>query len=111
MGREALKKYLVMLAPMAPHVCEEMWRALGHNKSIHLEPWPKFDPELIKEDTVTVVVQVNGKVRDRLQVSADASEEQVREMALASEAVKRHLGGKQPRKIIYVPAKMLSIVV
>jgi leucyl-tRNA synthetase len=111
LGREALEKYLTMLAPMAPHVCEEMWRALGHDKSIHLEPWPKFDPELIRDETVTVVVQINGKVRDRLQVAADASEEQVRELALASEAVKRHLDGKTPKKLIYVPKKMLSIVV
>jgi leucyl-tRNA synthetase len=111
MGREALEKYVVMLAPMAPHVCEEMWRALGHDNSIHLEPWPKFDPDLIKEETVTVVVQVNGKVRDRLQVAADAPEQQVRELALNSEAVKRHLDGKTPKKLIYVPNKMLSIVV
>ncbi len=110
LGRFAIEKYVTMLAPMAPHVCEELWRALGHDRSIHLEPWPRYDPELTREDIVTVVVQVNGKVRDRLQVDAGAEEEQVRARALESEAVKRHLGGKQPTKIIYVPDKMLSIV-
>ena len=100
-----------MLAPMAPHITEEIWRALGHDKSIHLESWPKFDPELTKEETVTVVVQINGKVRDRLQVEAGAPEADVIAMALASDAVKRHLDGKQPKKIIYVPGKLVSIVV
>jgi leucyl-tRNA synthetase len=111
LGRFALENYLIMLAAMAPHITEEIWRALGHEKSIHLESWPKFDPELIKEETVTVVVQINGKVRDRLQVEADAAEAEVIAMARASDAVKRHLDGKEPKKVIYVPGKLVSIVV
>ncbi len=111
LGRFALETYLVMLAPMAPHITEEFWRALGHNQSIHLESWPKFDPALTKEETVTVVVQINGKVRDRLQVEAGAPEADITALALASDAVKRHLDGKTPKKIIYVAGKMLSIVV
>jgi leucyl-tRNA synthetase len=111
LGRFALEAYIVMLAPMAPHITEEIWRALGHESSVHLESWPKFDPELTKEETVTVVIQINGKVRDRLQVNADAPEAEVVPMALASEAVKRHLDGKQPKKVIYVPGKLVSIVV
>ncbi len=109
-GRFALETYVVMLAPMAPHIAEEMWRAMGHTASVHLEPWPKFSKELARDETVTVVVQVNGKVRDRLQVGAGTSEDEVREMALGSESVARHLGGKQPRKVIYVPDKLLNIV-
>ena len=101
-----------MLAPMAPHIAEEIWRALGHTTSIHLEPWPKFDPtNSTRDEMVTVVVQVNGKVRDRLQVGAGTPEEEVRGMALKSEAVTRHLDGKPPKKIIFVPDKLVSIVV
>jgi leucyl-tRNA synthetase len=109
-GRFAFETYVVMLAPMAPHIAEELWRALGHTASVHLEPWPKFSEDLARDEMVTVVVQVNGKVRDRLTVGAGAPEDEVRGMALASEAVARHLGGKQPRKVIYVTDKLVSIV-
>ncbi|MGH7935314.1 MAG: leucine--tRNA ligase [Candidatus Binataceae bacterium] len=110
MGRFVVESYIVLLAPMAPHITEEMWRALGHGKSVHLESWPKYDAELARDETVTVVVQVNGKVRDRLQVGAGAPEDEVRGMALQSEAVMRYLAGKPPKKIIYVPNKLVSIV-
>jgi leucyl-tRNA synthetase len=110
LGRLAIESYVVLLAPMAPHITEEMWRALGHQESIHLEPWPKYDPELTRDDTVTVVVQINGKVRDRLQVEAGTPEDEVRRLALDREAVSRHLGGKAPKKVIYVPDKLVSIV-
>ena len=110
LGRFALENYLLMLAPMAPHITEEFWRALGHDQSIHLESWPKFDPALTREETVTVVVQINGKVRDRLQIAAGAPEAEITALALASDAVKRHLDGKPPKKVIYVPGKLVSIV-
>jgi leucyl-tRNA synthetase len=110
MDRAMVESYVVLLAPMAPHVTEEFWRALGHQTSVHLEAWPKYDPELTRDATVTVVVQVNGKVRDRLQVGVGTSEEDVRGMALSSEAVTRHLGGKPPKKVIYIPDKLVSIV-
>ena len=109
-GRFAIESYVLMLAPMAPHMCEEMWRALGHGASIHLQTWPGFDAELTRDETVTVVVQVNGKVRDRLEIAVGTAEDEVRAMALASENVSKHLGGKAPRKVIYVPNKLLSIV-
>ena len=111
MGRFAVESYVVMLAPMAPHVTEVFWRELGHKDSVHLESWPKYDPELTREEMVTVVVQVNGKVRERLQVGAGTAEDQVRALALKSDGVNRHLAGKQPKKFIYIPDKMLSIVV
>ena len=110
MGRFSAETFVLMLAPMAPHVTEEMWRALGHDSSVHLETWPKFDPKLARDETVTVVVQVNGKVRDRLEVVAGASEAEVRQLALKSEAVTRHLAGKTPTKFIFVKDRMLSIV-
>jgi leucyl-tRNA synthetase len=109
-GRFAFETYVVMLAAMAPHITEEMWRALGHRESVHLQPWPKFSEELARDETVTVVVQINGKVRDRLQVGAGTPEDEVRAMAFGSDAVARHLGGKTPKKVIYVPNKLLSIV-
>jgi leucyl-tRNA synthetase len=111
LGRFVIESYVLMLAAMAPYITEEFWRALGHDQSIHLEAWPKYDPELTHDEIVTVVVQVNGKVRDRLQVDSGASEEEVRAMALRSEAVLRHLDGKPPKKVIYVPGKLVNIVV
>ena len=111
LNRFVVESYVVMLAAMAPHLGEELWRALGHSASVHLESWPTFDESMTREDTVTVVVQVNGKVRDRLRVTVGASEAEVHELALKSEAVARHLGGQQPKKLIFVPNRMLSIVV
>jgi leucyl-tRNA synthetase len=110
MGRFPSESFILMLAPMAPHVTEEIWRALGHSTSIHLEAWPKFDPTLTHDETVTVVVQVNGKVRARLEVPAGTSEPEVRDLALKSESVTRHLDGKPPKKFIFIKDKMLSIV-
>jgi leucyl-tRNA synthetase len=109
-GRFAAETYLLLLAPMAPHLAEELWRELGHQDSIHRESWPEYDPAMARDEVVTVVVQVNGKVRDRLQVSVGTEEAEVRRMALESEAVTRHLAGKPPKKIIYVPDKLVSIV-
>jgi leucyl-tRNA synthetase len=111
LGRFAVETYVLMLAPMAPFVTEEFWRELGHTNSVHLEAWPKFDEALTRDEKITVPVQVNGKVRDRLQVESGAAEEVVREMALSSEAIVKHLDGKAPKKIIYVRDKLLSIVV
>ncbi|MGH7906625.1 MAG: leucine--tRNA ligase [Candidatus Binataceae bacterium] len=110
LGRFAAEAYVLMLAPMAPHIAEELWHAMGHAKSVHLESWPKFNPDLARDEQVTVIVQVNGKVRDKLLVGAGAAEDEVRGMALRSEAVTKHLGGKSPTKIIYVPDKLVSIV-
>src|SRR5208283_5653806 len=81
MGRFTAETFILMLAPMAPHVTEEIWRALGYDKSVHLEAWPKFDPNLTRDEMVTVVVQVNGKVRDRLQVPAGTPESEIRQLA------------------------------
>jgi leucyl-tRNA synthetase len=108
---EAIENMLLMMAPATPHIAEELWMRLGKSYSIHTHAWPEFDPSLAAEEEITLVVQVNGKVRDRITVPADIDEEQARETALASEVVKRHLGGKQPRKVIVVPGKLVNIVV
>jgi leucyl-tRNA synthetase len=110
LGRFTVESYIMLLAPMAPFFAEEVWRAFGHDNSIHLESWPKYDADLTRDETVTVVVQVNGKVRDRLQIGAGTGEAEVREMALRSEAVMKHLNGKAPKKMIYVADKLVSIV-
>jgi leucyl-tRNA synthetase len=109
---EAIDIYLRMLAPVCPHIVEELWvDVLGKPYSIHTQPWPKADEEAAKEDEITIPIQVNGKVRDRIVVSADASEEQIRTAALASEAVQKFLEGKPPKKVIVAQKKLVSIVV
>jgi leucyl-tRNA synthetase len=110
MGRFVIESFVLMLAPMAPHIGEELWRELGHRKSVHLEQWPVHDDNLARDELVTVVVQINGKVRDRIRVEAGTNEDQIRSIALSSEAVIRHLAGKPPKKVIYVPDKLFSIV-
>lgn len=108
---EAIETMLLMMAPLAPHIAEELWERSGHSYSIHQQPWPEYDEALAAEDKVTLVVQVNGKVRDRIQVPADIAEEAAKELALGSDAVKKHLDGKQPRRVIYVPGRLVNIVV
>ncbi len=108
---EAKDYYLRMLAPAAPHIAEELWMRLGKPYSVHTQPWPEVDQEALAEEEITLVVQVNGKVRDRIVVPVDTSEEDARATALASDAVKRHLEGKTPRKVIVVPGKLVNIVV
>jgi leucyl-tRNA synthetase len=109
---EAQDFYLRMLAPVAPHIAEELWvEYLGKPYSIHQQPWPKFDAQAAAEDEITIPVQVNGKVRDRVTIPAEASEDEIKSAALASENVQKYLEGKPPRKVIVVPGKLVSIVV
>jgi leucyl-tRNA synthetase len=109
---EAVATMLVLMAPFTPHIAEELWQQTGHPYSVHTQPWPRFDPEIAKEDEITLVVQVNGKVRDRIQVPADISEEDAKARALASEGVKKFINGGQPKKVFYVASRgMVNIVV
>jgi leucyl-tRNA synthetase len=108
--REALDLYLRMMAPVTPHIAEELWAYLGKPYSIHQQPWPEVDEGAAAEEQVTLVIQVNGKVRDRVSVPVDINEEDARAAALESEAVKRLLDGKPPRKVIVVPGKLVNIV-
>ena len=109
--KEAESLYLRMLAPVCPHIAEELWERTGHTYSVHLQPWPEVDEEAAREDEITLVVQVNGKLRDRLTVPISISEAEAKAAALASEAVKAYLEGKAPKKVIYVPGKLVNIVV
>jgi len=108
---EVQELYLKMMAPVAPHIAEELWAEAGKPYSIHTQAWPKVDEEAAKEDEVSIAVQVNGKVRERITVQADADDETVRTAALSSEAVIRALDGKEPKKVIVVKGKLVSIVV
>ncbi len=106
---DAVDHLLLVLAPMAPHITAELWelRRGGH---LHEEAWPTYDEEMAKAETVTMVVQVNGKVRDRIEVDADIDEDRMRELALASENVQSHLGAGEPKKVITVPPKLVNVV-
>ena len=109
--REAYEKLLRLLAPFAPHITEELWSSLGNAKSIFLASWPEYDAGMLQEEEIEMVVQVNGKVRDRLRVAPDVTEDEVRETALESEKVKVFTEGKEIKKIIFVPEKLINIVV
>jgi leucyl-tRNA synthetase len=109
---EAVNYYLRMMAPVTPHIAEELWtEILGKPYSVHTQSWPEFDAEAAKEDEITLVVQVNGKVRDRIVVPAGISEEDAKQTALASEAIRKYLDGKSPKKVIVVPGKLVNIVI
>ena len=107
----AIEKLVLMLAPTAPHLAEELWQSTGRKYSIHNQKWPEWDEELAKEEEITLVVQVNGKLRDRITVPASISEKEAIETATGSDKVKAHLAGKKIVKEIYVPGKLVNIVV
>ena len=107
---EAVEIYLKMMAPIAPHIAEELWSILGHPDSIHLQLWPELDTEAAKDDEITLIVQVNGKLRDRISLPADHGEDDARKAALASANVQSALAGKAPKKVIVVAGKLVNIV-
>jgi leucyl-tRNA synthetase len=109
--REALETMVLLAAPMMPHLAEEGWRALGHDRLVAETPWPKHDPALLKTDTVTIAIQVNGKRRGEVTVARDADNQTVEQAALAEEGVKRTLAGVTPKKIIVVPGRIVNIVI
>jgi leucyl-tRNA synthetase len=108
--RSAVEPLVLMLAPLAPHLAEELWSRLGHEKSLAHGPFPVAEEKWLVEDTVEYPIQVNGKVRSRVTVAADASREEIEKIALADEKIVALLGGKDPRKVIVVPGKMVNIV-
>jgi leucyl-tRNA synthetase len=109
--RAVVEKLVLILAPFAPHIAEELWEKLGHTDSLTYEPWPEYDKELIKEKEIELAVQVNGKIRDRIVVSADADEEQIKQRALSSEKVTAAIAGKEPKKIIVIKSRLVNIVI
>ena len=109
--RQCVEKFLLMLAPIAPHLSEELWERTGHSYSIHQQLFPVWDEELASEDTITLVVQVNGKVRDRIEVPANIDEPTAHQLALASAKVQPYTEGKVVNKAIYVPGRLVNVVV
>jgi leucyl-tRNA synthetase len=107
---EAIDTLLLLLAPAAPHITEELWARRGRPYSIHRQPWPVADPELAQADTLELPVQVDGKLRDRLVVTRDTPPEEIERMALASEAVQRHLAGRAPRRVVQIPGRLVNVV-
>ncbi|MEW6332060.1 MAG: leucine--tRNA ligase [Pseudomonadota bacterium] len=108
--QEALEFAVLMLAPIVPHICHALWQALGHPEAAIDVRWPKPDDGALKQDSLEIVVQVNGKLRGRVSVPVQAGEDKVRELALADDAVARHVGGKPVKKVIVVPGKLVNIV-
>jgi leucyl-tRNA synthetase len=100
-----------MLAPLAPHISEELWERLGKPYSIHLQTWPVVDEAATVQEEMTLAIQVNGKVRDHITVAVDAGEADVKARALSSENTQKFLDGKKPRQVIYVPGRLVNIVV
>ncbi len=109
--RAVLEPFVLLLAPFAPHLAEELWQKLGHTTSLAYEPWPAFDPARIQSDTIEVVLQVNGKLRGKITVPAAAAEEDLKARATADEGVRKHTAGKQVVKIIVVKNRLVNIVV
>jgi len=108
--RETLESLVLLLSPFVPHIAEELWEALAHTERVVRIPWPRYDPEAIAEEEILIVVQVNGKLRDRLYVPVSAAEEEIKEQAISSTRVLRHIQGKEIKKTILVPKKLVNIV-
>jgi leucyl-tRNA synthetase len=109
--RRTLETMMQLLAPMAPHITEELWHLTGHTGSIHITDWPTYDEALTHDETFTLVIQVNGKVRERIEVPADLSEAEIRKLALSNTRVASFIGETTVQKVIYVPGRLVNIVV
>ena len=109
--REIARRFVVILAPLAPHIAEELWARLGATESLAYAPWPQVDPAYLERDTLEVPVQVNGKVRGRIEIPADATEDEVLDIARADSNVARHLGDHEIKRAIYVPRRIVNFVV
>ncbi|MBD3184292.1 leucine--tRNA ligase [Candidatus Poribacteria bacterium] len=108
---EAVETIILLLSPFAPYITEELWQVIGHNDSVHEQPWSDYDPEMTTEKVITVVIQVNGKVRDRIKVPAGTSEEELKRLAQKSDRVRRWIDDKKIQRIIVIPDKLVNVVV
>ncbi len=110
MWAQATERLVLLIAPSAPHLAEELWHRLGHTESVHVQAWPEYDPELTVDPMVTLIVQVNGKVRDKIEVPAGIPEDEARRLATESPRVRAHLNGATVRQVVYVPGRLVNIV-
>jgi len=109
--RAAIERLVLLLSPFTPHICEEIWEKLGHDSSVHIQPWPTWDPEALVRDTIEIVVQINGKVKEKLHVPSKLSKEDFESQALESKRIQEFIQDKKILKIIAVPDKLINIVV
>ncbi len=109
--RFALESLIQILAPFAPHITEELWRGMGHDDTVHVGHWPKWDEKYLKSSVMTIIVQVNGKLRAKLELPSDMDRQGVEAAALADENVQKFTNNKPPKKMVYVPGKLVNIVV
>ncbi len=110
-GKKTIERMLLLLSPFAPHITEELWHEIGNKDSVHNQKWPKYDPKLIKEERINLIIQINGKVRDKIEVDADISEAKAKDLAISREKVKNWISGKEVKKVIFVPKKLINIVI
>ncbi len=110
LSKKSIETLLKLLAPFAPHLCEELWSQLGHTSSIFKEKWPTYDPELVKEELIEIPVQINGKLRDKLSVSADVSESELKELVLKSQKIQSFLMDSKIEKWIIIPGRLINLV-
>ncbi len=111
LSKKDAETFLKLLAPSAPHICEELWSGLGNKTSIHLEPWPEYVSALAEEGEYDLIIQINGKMRDKIRVSKKLERPEIEKLAMASDAVKKYTDGKEVKKIIFVPNRLINIVV
>jgi leucyl-tRNA synthetase len=108
---EALKTTVILLAPFVPHIAEELWERLGNELSIFKVSWPEYDPEAIRTEKVTIVVQVNGRLRARLEIPEDIADDELREIVLNDASVKKWVRDRAIKKVVIVPKKLVNVVV
>jgi len=108
---EGIKTLILLLAPFAPHIAEELWAMIGHSESVHQQSWPIFEPTALVVDEITLVIQIMGKTRGTIQVSATADKNALEKYARESEVAQKHLNGKDVKKVIVVPGKLVNFVV
>ncbi|MBC7252521.1 MAG: leucine--tRNA ligase [Actinobacteria bacterium] len=109
-GHEAIRSLILLLAPFAPFITEELWEEVGGEFSVHQQPWPDYDPRLARSERITLVAQVDGKVRDRIEVDADVAEEEMERIALSSPKIRKNLEGREIARVVVVPGKLVNIV-
>jgi len=109
--KSAVVKFVLLLSPFAPHIAEELWQKLGHKNTLAYETWPKFKDELTKEKEIELAIQINGKIKDKIIISADANKKKIEQKALNSDKIRKTLEGKEPKKIIVVKSRLVNIVV
>jgi leucyl-tRNA synthetase len=108
--REAIETVVILLSPFVPHFAEELWEALGNRESIIKTRWPDYDPEAVLEDEILIVIQINGRLRDRMTIPVSYGEEEVKAWALKSERIRKLVEGKEIKRVILVPKKLVNIV-